>query len=181
MGAKRYGTRELVFAALFVVFTAVCSWISVPSTVPFTMQTFAVFAAMLMLGGRRAFIAAAVYIVMGAVGLPVFSNFQGGFGVLLGPAGGYVIGFLPMTLIYWAVTARFGKGRAAVISAMLLGLLVCYAFGTAHFVLVYMKSGGVSAYLSALMWCVVPYIVPDIVKLALALVLGERLKRYRLN
>ena len=86
--------RDMAYIALMAVVIALCSWISVPAAVPFTMQTFAVFCALLLLGGRRGTFAVALYILLGAFGLPVFSGFRGGIGALLGPTGGYIVGFL---------------------------------------------------------------------------------------
>ena len=80
--ASRLRTKDLTLIALFTVLTAVCAWISVPVPAPliqFTMQTFAVFAALLTLGGRRGTYAVTAYLLLGAVGAPVFSNFRGGF------------------------------------------------------------------------------------------------------
>ena len=100
---------DLAYTALFTVLLAVCAWITVPLTVPFTLQTFGVFAALGVLGGRRGTYAVAAYLLLGLAGLPVFSGFRGGPGVLLGPTGGYILGFLASALLYWAVTARFGS------------------------------------------------------------------------
>lgn len=94
--ASRLRTKDLTLIALFTVLTAVCAWISVPVPAPliqFTMQTFAVFAALLTLGGRRGTYAVTAYLLLGAVGAPVFSNFRGGLSVLLGATGGYILGF----------------------------------------------------------------------------------------
>ena len=81
-------TLDMAYIALMAVLMAVCSWISVPMEIPFTMQTFALFCALGLLGGRRGTIAVLVYILMGAIGLPVFSGFGGGLGRLLGVTGG---------------------------------------------------------------------------------------------
>lgn len=74
---------------VFAVLIAICSWISIPMTVPFTLQTFAVFLAVGVLGGKRGSLAVLIYILLGAVGIPVFAGFSGGIGVLLGNTGGY--------------------------------------------------------------------------------------------
>ena len=76
-------TKDLVYIALAAVLICVCSWISIPMAVPFILQTFAVFCVLELLGGRRGTIAVCVYILLGAVGLPVFSGFTGGIGKLL--------------------------------------------------------------------------------------------------
>ena len=76
----RWRTVDLAYTALFTVLLAVCAWITVPLTVPFTLQTFGVFAALGVLGGRRGTYAVAAYLLLGLMGLPVFSGFQGGPG-----------------------------------------------------------------------------------------------------
>ena len=168
--------RSMVYVALFAVLMAVCAWISVPAAVPFTMQTFAVFLASLVLGGRRGTLAVAVYLLMGAVGMPVFSHFTGGLGILFQATGGYLLGFLLLALLLWA-TESLSRGRQwLLIVSMVLGLLVCYTFGTVWFVLLYTRQTGSVGFGTALLWCVAPYILPDLAKLALALTLSRRLR-----
>ena len=133
---SRITTKELVFTALMAVIIAVCSWISIPTTVPFTLQTFGVFMAVGLLGGKKGSLAILVYILLGAVGVPVFAGFSGGIGILFGTTGGYIVGFLLSGLVYWAITAAFGEKLPIMITAMVLGLIVCYAFGTAWFMIV---------------------------------------------
>ena len=134
--------KDMALIALFAAVITVCSWISVPAAVPFTLQTFAVFTAALLLGGRRGLWAVVLYIFLGAVGLPVFSGFRGGFGALLGPTGGYILGFILSVLVIWAVTARAGNSPWVQLLGMVLALAVCYAFGTAWFMVVYTPGKG---------------------------------------
>lgn len=155
---------------------AVCSWISIPTTVPFTLQTFAVFCALSLLGGRDGTAAVLVYILLGAVGMPVFAGFSGGIGILLGTTGGYILGFLFSGLVYWAFEKVSRKPLVRLL-ACLVGLAVCYAFGTAWFMNVYARSAGAIGLATALSWCVIPFVVPDVVKLFLALALADRLKK----
>lgn len=169
-------TRNMVYIALFAVLMAVCAWISVPAAVPFTMQTFAVFLAVGVLGGRRGTLAIVVYILMGAVGMPVFSHFTGGLGVLFQATGGYILGFLFTALIMWGAEALPGRKVWVRIASMILGLLACYAFGTVWFMILYTRNTGAIGFGTALLWCVVPYIIPDLVKMALALTLTRRLR-----
>ena len=98
-------TLTLTYIALSAALIAICSWISIPTTVPFTLQTFGVFAALGTLGGRRGTLAILAYLLLGLVGLPVFSGFQGGPGVLLGTTGGYILGFLASALLYWGAVS----------------------------------------------------------------------------
>lgn len=175
---RKLSTAELVYIAVCAALMAVCSWISIPAVVPFTLQTFAAFLITLLLGGRRSFFTVLTYVLLGAVGLPVFAQFTGGVGTLFGTTGGYIIGFLFIPLAYWALE-RLTDGKAAwKIAALVLGLLVCYAFGTAWFMVVYARQSGAVGLATALGWCVFPFIVPDLVKLALAWALSAVLKRH---
>lgn len=175
---QQFRAVDLSYMALFVTLIAICSWISIPSTVPFTLQTFGVFVSLLMLGGKRGTITVSVYLLLGAVGIPVFSGFSGGLGSLLGSTGGYLIGFLTMTLLYWALEGVIGKKKVMKILVLLLGLAICYAFGTLWFVTVYTSSTGSVGIMTALSWCVFPYIIPDVAKLVLAFCVADRLKAY---
>jgi len=168
-------TRDLAYIALGAVLIAVCSWISIPTTIPFTLQTFAIFLTVGLLGGKRGSLSVLVYILLGAVGVPVFAGFSAGAGILLGSTGGYILGFLGSALLYWLLTALFGKSLPVQVLAMVLGLAVCYAFGTAWFMTVYARTSGPIGLMAALGWCVFPFIVPDLVKIALALLLTRRL------
>lgn len=175
---SKWSTLDIVYVGIFAVLIAICSWISVPTVVPFTLQTFAVFATMGILGGRRGTFAVLVYILMGAIGLPVFAGFSGGAGVLLGTTGGYILGFLLTGLLYWGITKLLGEKFWVMVLSMVLGLAVCYAFGTAWFMLVYARQSGPIGLGTALGWCVFPFILPDLGKIVLALILTKALKRY---
>ena len=176
--STRLRTRDLTYIALFAVLMAVCAWITIPMTVPFTLQIFAVFAALATLGGRRGTYAVAVYLLLGAVGLPVGAGFQGGLGWLLGTTGGYIVGFLCIALIYWLMTAKLGGSLPVSIAACVLGLAVCYVFGTIWFMVVYARTTGPVGVMTALGWCVFPYVVPDLLKLVLAVTLSQRVKGF---
>ena len=177
-GHESLNTRDAAMIALCAAVMAVCSWISIPAAVPFTMQTFGVFLAVGLLGGRNGTLAVLIYILLGAAGLPVFSGFTGGIGHLFGATGGYIIGFIFSGLLMWLVEALLGRSMKTLIASMIAGLLVCYAFGTAWFMLVYARSSGAIALATALGWCVLPFIVPDLIKMGLAVLLSERLRKY---
>ncbi|MGN1314462.1 MAG: biotin transporter BioY [Lachnospiraceae bacterium] len=171
----RMKTQDMVYIALFAVVMAICSWISIPAMVPFTLQTFGVFLAVGTLGGKRGSLAVLIYLLLGIVGLPVFSGFSGGLGYLMGNTGGYIIGFLFSSLVMWAMEYIPGKRKWVLPLSMLLGLLVCYLFGTVWFVSVYTKNVGEIGVWTALTWCVFPYIIPDLLKILLALSICRRL------
>lgn len=172
-------TVELTYIALFAVLIAICSWISIPMAVPFTLQTFAVFLAVGILGGKRGTLAVVIYILLGAVGVPVFSGFKGGFGVLIGPTGGYILGFILSALVMWLFEKFIGTKTVVLAISMVIGLILCYAFGTAWFMVVYSsKNGAPISLMAALSMCVFPFIIPDVIKISLALWLSKTLRRF---
>ena len=177
-GTRSGNVRQLAYMALFVALYAVCAWITVPAAVPFTMQTFAVFLSAGLLGGKRSAGAVLAYLALGATGLPVFSGFTGGFSRLIGPTGGYLVGFVCSALIVGAVAKRFGRSAVSLALGMAAGLLACYAFGTAWFLLVYGQTTGPVSLAAALSWCVLPFLLPDLAKIALAVFLTKRLERF---
>lgn len=171
-------TLSLVYCGVFVALIAICSWISIPMTIPFTLQTFAVCLATALLGTKRGTITVIVYILLGLVGVPVFSGFKGGVAALMGPTGGYIIGFIFTALIVGILTDKLGKSVIILALAMVLGILVCYLFGTIWFVNVYTNTKEPVSIATALSWCVLPYLIPDACKIALAVFLEKRLERF---
>lgn len=171
---KNIRTIDLVYMALGAVLISIGSWISIPTTVPFTMQTFAVFFVLMALGGQRGTMAIMVYVLLGAVGIPVFAQFTSGIGILLGNTGGYIVGFIIMGLVYWLIVGIWGKRMWAEILALVVGLIALYAFGTAWFMIVYTRANGTVGLATVLAWCVIPFIIPDLIKLGLAVTLARR-------
>ena len=171
-------TVDIAYIGLFVAVMAICSWISIPATVPFTLQTFAVFMAVALLGGKRGTIAVLTYVLLGAIGVPVFAGFSGGIGALLGNSGGYIVGFIFSALVMWAITAKFGEKTWVLGLSMVLGLIVCYAFGTMWFMIAYTANTGAVGIVAVLGWCVIPFIIPDLIKIALAYVLSGKVRKY---
>ena len=168
--------RKLSFVALMAVLISVCAWITIPFTIPFTMQTFAVFCAVLILGGKYGTMAIGLYILLGAVGLPVFSGFAGGIGHILGPTGGYIIGFIFVGLIFQLCEPWIRAKTWLKFACLLVGLFVCYLTGTLWFAQVKAFAGEELSYLYIATVCVFPYIVPDILKLLLALFISGRVR-----
>ncbi len=179
---RRFSVLDITTIALCAALIALCSQIAIPTVVPFTMQTFGVFCTLGLLGGKRGTIAIALYLCMGAIGLPVFSGFSGGIGHLLGQTGGYLTGFLFSALLYWLITASSDNSYWRQILAMAAGLLVCYIFGTLQFAILYTRNTGAVGLTTILGWCVFPFIIPDVLKIGLALavrrVLHPFLKRH---
>ena len=172
-------TRDMALCALFAALLAVCAWLVIPAgDVPFTLQTFGVFAALGLLGGKRGTIAIAVYLLLGAVGAPVFAGFKGGIGALLGVTGGYLVSYLFMGLVVILTEKWFGRSNLVFLIAGVIALVVCYAFGTAWFVVAYAKTAGPISWAAALGKCVLPFVIPDLIKLALAALLRARVAKY---
>ncbi len=157
------GTALLVLSAL----------IAVPAPLPFTLQSLAVCLLTALIGAERAAIAYTAYLFLGAIGLPVFAGMQGGFGVLAGPTGGYLLSFLlaiPVMGAFFRLTSSLG-GRMI---GTLLGHAVLYLGGTLYYTLVYAPEAG---FWGGLALCVLPYLLPDAAKATLALLLASRLSR----
>lgn len=158
----------MVLCSLFAALISVCAWISIPVTdIAFTLQTLGIFLSLGLLGGKRGCASVMIYLLLGAVGLPVFSGFQGGIGALAGITGGYLWGFLFAAFAY-RLLERIGK-----LPAMIAGQLVCYLCGSLWF---YLYAGGGLWLIAAR--CVLPYLFPDAVKIALAYILSRRLARH---
>lgn len=175
--SERRKTYDMAYIAVFAVLMAICSWISVPTTIPFTLQTFAVFLAVIVLGGKRGTMSVLVFVLLGAVGVPVFAGFTGGLYVILGNTGGYIIGFLFAGLLMWLMERLFGRKMWVQAVSMLLGMVTYYVFGTIWFMIVYMRTTGPVGLTAVLGWCVIPFIIPDLIKAALALFLGNTLRK----
>lgn len=171
----RISVRDLTYTALACALFAVCAWITVPTEPPFTMQTFAIFLCAGLLGWKRGLAAVAVYLVLGAVGVPVFSNFGGGIAKLAGPTGGYLIGFLLTALITGWVADRFSRRTVPLLLGMLAGAAAYYVFGTLWYFLMFVSQTGMAGLWAALWKCVIPFLPFDAIKLALALLLTRRL------
>ena len=164
----RNSSKNMVLCSLFAALIAVCAWISIPvGDIFFTLQTLGIFLSLGLLGGKRGCAAIAIYLLLGAAGMPVFSGFRGGIGMLAGVTGGYLWGFLASGLVYWALE-RFGK-----LPAMIAAQLTCYLFGSFWF---YLYTGGGLWLIIAR--CVLPFLLPDAVKIALACTLTRRLARH---
>ena len=168
---------DLMYTAMFTALIVVCSQICVPTPVPFTLQTLAVFVAGGLLGWKRGVLSVAVYIILGIIGVPVFAEFSGGLSVLLGMTGGYIIGFLFTAFAVGLMCEKLGRKLWVLIVSMIIGLLGCYAFGTVWFMVVYTRQVEPIGFTAALMMCVVPYLLFDAVKIAAAAVVVNRLDK----
>jgi biotin transport system substrate-specific component len=162
-----------------IALMAICSWISVPiGAVPVTLQTFGVFMAVALLGGKLGTISVFAYVLLGAIGVPVFAGFSGGITAVLGTSGGYIIGFIFSALVMWIMEKLLGRKFWVLAVSMVVGLLVCYIFGTIWFMIVYSNANGAVGLATVLGWCVIPFIIPDAVKIVCAMLLSAKLRNY---
>lgn len=179
MQNKFLTVKDMALIAVFTAIITVCSWISIPiGTVPFTLQTFAIFATAGLLGTKRSFVTICVYISLGMAGVPVFSQFKSGPTVLAGPTGGYIIGFIFTVIIIGTITNIFFKSEkilknTMIFLSMIAGDMACFTVGTIHFMFIMEMDLA-----CALTICVFPYIIPDLVKMAVATVIIDRVKKY---
>ena len=172
--------KRIALTSLMAALICVCSWLTIPATVPFTMQTFAIFCALILLGGLDGTIAILLYVVIGMIGVPVFSGFRGGVAHILGPTGGYIVGFVATGFVYLLFEILFKKfdGKKRIVFeviALVIGLFCCYIIGTIWFYVVNHAEG--YSFFKILMLCVIPYILPDLAKMALAFLLFKRIKK----
>ena len=166
--------RRMVLCAMFTALVAVCSQIAVPMPwgVPINLALFAVYMAGTMLGPVWGAASQLVYLLLAAVGVPVMAGMQGGPAVLLGKTGGYAIGYLLAALIAGAFAAKLGRKFWSLCVAMVVGCAACYVLGTIWFMIL---TG--ADLVSALGWCVLPYLPGDAVKIVLAAVLTMQLDK----
>ena len=181
--AQKKKTYNIALIAVSAALITICSWISIPlGAVPFTLQTLAIIAVLMTIGGKRGACAVAVYLLLGLIGVPVFSGFKGGPQALVGPTGGFLVGFAIASLV-WIVIEKLLKARFSnpagkrilygVINAIIFELIM-YTIGVVWFIVVYGAQTGPIGLGAVLSMCVIPFIIPDIVKLAVAAIIGER-------
>ena len=168
--------RNLIEIPIFTALMTVCAYIQIPLPLPFTLQLFAIAVALLVLGGVRGFIATAMYMTLGAIGLPVFSGFSGGIGHLFSLSGGFLLGFLLMATVYMICEGLFGKTGKRRLIYLATGLAFLYTGGVLWLVFIYAEGGGYSIG-AAILSFVLPYILPDAAKIGAAYLIASRLKR----
>ena len=171
-------TREIAYGGLSIALLAICSWISIPFTIPFTLQTLAMFLICLVFGGEKGTIYVFVYIIAGAIGLPVFSGFRGGIGALMNLTGGYILGFLWSSLFLWLTEKYWINNSKLFILCSVIGLCLCYSFGTYWFLNVSLQNQNILSVRSVLSVCVFLFIIPDLIKIILAYSIGRRLRSH---
>lgn len=168
--------RAVTETALAAALIAVSAMISIPFPVPFTLQLLGVYFALFYLGALRGTIAILIYVAIGALGLPVFSGFSGGVGRLFDATGGFILGFILLALVYLALDGLLPTTLGSRVASTGISLLAFYAFGSAWYAAVY-TDGSLGGYLASTALTVLPFLLPDLVKIAIAAHLASRIKK----
>lgn len=166
-------TKMLILTAIFTAVNVVCAQIQIPlAPVPISLATFAIFLTAGLLGCKYGSLSLIVYVLLGAVGVPVFAGFSGGFGIIAGPTGGYIIGYIFNAFITGLIIdrCRTVPSYPVLAVAMILGLAACYLLGTVWFI--HLTGWTLS---KALMTCVIVFLPGDALKIALASILVKKL------
>lgn len=171
---KRAHLQKILLISLFSAVISITAMISVPFPIPFTLQTFSIFLALMTLNGKCGFACVALYIALGIIGLPVFAGFGAGFGYFFGASGGFVIGFFAAAALYLVIEKCFGIGKYRKLIYSFICLSITYVIGTLWFSYVYSSD---YAFIASLTVCVLPFIIPDIIKIMLAYYVSERLRK----
>ena len=171
---KQKSVRRLVFCSVFAALLAVLSQVQfpLPGLVPLSLATLGVMLCGLLLGWRAGTLAVAAYILLGAMGVPVFAGFRGGISALLGPTGGYIAGYLFYAMLSGLPAPALQRSFAGRCTLLLLGTAVCYALGTAWFI---HATGRTAA--ESLSLCVLPFLPGDTAKILAAAWIAPRLRK----
>lgn len=163
--------RDLTEIAIISALLCISAFIYIPFAVPITLQTLVLFLSLFTVGGKKTTISTAVYIMLGAIGLPVFSGFSGGIGRLFDATGGYIFGMLLGTVVYLLLEKLpDGKPLIAIKSASVI--LTIYLLGTIWYSLIYLDGG--FGYVITV--CVLPFVIPDAIKIYLAYLISKRIR-----
>ena len=159
--------------AVMAALIAAVSPFSLPiSIIPLSFCTLMLYITPYILGWQRGAVATLVFILLGMAGVPVFTNFEGGLGKVLGPTGGYIAGYIPLVIITGLAIRYFPKNRALQFVGMIAATAVLYTLGTAWFCI---QSGNDMQ--KAIALCVIPFIPGDLIKMAVAMIVGPELQR----
>lgn len=179
MKKKQKRVQSMIFIALFATLMCIGAWIHFPGPVPATMQTFVVFTALGLFGSKNTFIMLLVYIALGAMGLPVFSGFNSGLGALTGPTAGFIWGFLLGVPVFYVFEKYFPQKKSLIIIGYIIYILLHYIPGALWYCRFTVGEINMPGLINSALVTVVPFIIPDAVKLFLALIVVEKIKRIK--
>lgn len=172
-GKQKIATKTIALIAVMTAVTCVLAPLSLPiGPVPISLTNLAIYFSLYILGMKKGTISYVVYLVIGLVGVPVFSGFTAGPGKLIGPTGGYLIGFVPLAIIAGLLIDKFNGKFVPSMIGMVVGTIVCYALGT-----VWLAYQGQMDFMAALWAGVIPFIPGDLIKMILAAFFGPQIRK----
>ena len=170
---QRISTKTMALIAVMTAVTCILAPLSIPiGPVPISLTNLAIYFGLYILGMKKETLSYIIYLLIGFVGIPVFSGFTGGAGKLLGPTGGYLIGFIPMAVVAGILIDKFDGKVVPSVIGMIIGTAICYALGTIWFCI-----QADYKVMPALMLCVIPFLPGDAAKIAIAAFFGPQIRR----
>ncbi len=171
--SQKISTKNMALIAVMTAVTCVLAPLSIPiGPVPITLTNLTIYFGLYILGTRKETVSYLIYLLLGFVGLPVFSGFTGGAAKLMGPTGGYLIGFIPLAILSGIFIDKFEGKTVPSVIGMVLGTASCYTLGTIWFCI-----QADYKVLPALMLCVIPFLPADAIKIAIAAFFGPQIRR----
>ena len=174
-------TYNISLIAFFTTLLVISSWFTIPFIIPFTLQTLVIFILILVLDLKKSLLILLIYCLLGIIGIPVFSSFQSGLGVFLGPTGGFLIGFVPMIIVSNILLKTISNKKNGNLDnktnffmsffALFIGLLCCYTIATIWYGLVYDTT---TSSLNIIIAIILPFILPDIIKIIIAIIIAKK-------
>lgn len=174
-------THNISLIAFFTTLLVISSWFTIPFVIPFTLQTLVIFILILVLDLKKSLLILLIYCLLGIIGIPVFSSFQSGLGVFLGPTGGFLIGFVPMIIVSNILLKIISNKRNGNLDnktnffmsflALFIGLLCCYTIATIWYGLVYDTT---TSSLNIIIAIILPFVLPDIIKIIIAIIIAKK-------
>lgn len=173
MKEKKFTVYQLTFMALMAAIMCILGPMSLPiGPVPITLTNLVIYFTVFVLGMKTGVGSYILYLLLGMVGLPVFSGYMGGLGKLVGPTGGYLIGFIFMIVISGIILEKANRRLIPTIIGWIIGTAVAYIFGTIWFVCIMHCS-----FICALTVCVFPFIPGDLIKIVIGSLLGVQVRK----
>ena len=175
---ERISIKHMTLIAMFASLTAILSQISIPlpfTPVPINLAMLSVFISGGVLGGKKGAISQLIYVALGAVGVPVFAQFTAGISRLFGPTGGYILGYVLSAFLIGFLFEKFKRSIINISIVLIIGLLTCYAVGTAWFMFVTKNS-----FYTSMAYCIIPFIPGDILKITASAFFLKKLNKFKI-
>ena len=167
--------NDIVLISLSTILITISAWIEIPFIVPFTLQILAIFIITGLFKFRVSFLSVVIYIIMGIIGIPVFSGFQGGIGVLMTYTGGFLLGFIFIPIVYNIINKVIINKNFSLVISFIISLIIIYLIGSIWFYIVYTNKNNNVNFIDCIVISVLPFIIPDVFKLFISIILINKL------